>query len=70
MSKYSTARTHYKTAEEAQAFCDKLNASLSPHMRKKSPAHYFYNPWRDSENVKHDMYTCFYPHKLGTPFAA
>ena len=70
MSRYTTARKHYKTQVEAQRFCEQWNATLSAYMKKKAPAHYFYNPYIDTEGVKQDMWTCFYPHRLGTSFAA
>lgn len=45
--RYRPAFEIFKTEEEARAFCDGFNATASPYVRRKHPAHY--TPWSAPE---------------------
>lgn len=47
------------TEEQAIAFCESINRSLSSYRRKKYPAHY--TPWQSSSPSDKARFVCWYP---------
>lgn len=58
MKRYRVTFKFTETKEQAQEFCDKINAGYTYYMRKNHPAHF--TPWKDAEGKSSYNFVVWY----------